>query len=204
MPLFCIITNCKNLISNATTDKCFFFKVSLPKDAGWTPVFVWSDQRAALEILWQHHTWQCTRPEWGMWLRRDPPNVENASKRQKLPNRRLLKRAKNLWKERDVTLAPRNVECDDIRIFSARWPTKVLPQFPLWSVLKDFLSKLKFQTWLIFSRWKADVIYTTSSVPMLRLLILSILFGQFSGLLVGRPIWFGIVWYGVVWFGMVW
>ena len=118
-----------------------------------------------------------------------------------------LKKAKTprkLWKERDVTLAPRNVECDDIRIFPARWPTKVLPQFPLWSVLKDFLSKLKFQTWLIFSRWKADVIYTTSSVPMLRLLILSILFRQFSGLLVGWPIWFGNVWFGVVWFGMVW
>ena len=80
-----------------------------------------------------------------------------------------VKTPRKLWKERDVTLAPRNVECDDIGIFPARWPTKVLPQFPLWSVLKDSTFCLNYS---FKPRWKADVIYTTSSVPMLRLFIL--------------------------------
>ena len=45
--------------------------------------------------------------------------LKTPQKRQKLPNWRLLKRGKKLWKERDVTLAPRNVECEDIRIIPA-------------------------------------------------------------------------------------
>ena len=85
--------------------------------AAWKSVFVWSDQTAGLEI-------QCAT--------RDSAHAQNGEcgyagihpisrmpkKRQKLPiSKTTKKRQKKLWKERDVTLAPRNVECDDIRIF---------------------------------------------------------------------------------------
>ena len=187
LPLFCIITNCKNLIFNATTDKCFFFKVSLPKDAGWT-LFLF-------DLIREPHWKFCGSTT------RDSAHAQNgecgyAGSSQSPKRLKKAKTPRKLWKERDVTLAPRNVECDDIRIFSARWPTKVLPQFPLWSVVKDFLSKLKFQTWLIFSRWKADVIYTTSCSYC------GSCFGNSQVCwLVGQ---YGLVLYGMAWCGVVW
>ena len=105
-----------------------FLQSFLPKDAGWTLfLFDLIRDRIGNSVAAPHVT--VHTPRMG--------NVVTAGSSQSPKRLKKAKTPRKLWKERDVTLAPRNVECDDIRIFPARWPTKVLPQFPLWSVLKD-------------------------------------------------------------------
>ena len=123
-----------------------------------------------------------------------------------------LKKAKTprkLWKERDVTLAPRNVECDDIRIFPARWPTKVLPQFPLWSVLKDstFCLNYSFKPGWFSAAERQMLFIPLVAFPCWGCSYCRSCFGNSQVCwLVGQYglVMYGLVWCGLVWFGLVW
>ena len=174
----------------------FFLQSFLPKDAGWT-LFLF-------DLIREPHWKFCGSTT------RDSAHAQNgecgyAGSSQSPKRLKKVKTPRKLWKERDVTLAPRNVECDDIRIFPARWPTKVLPQFPLWSVLKDSTFCLNYsfkpgwfsaaERQMLFIPLAAHIVDPVSAI------LRSV--GWSANMVWYCMVWCGVVWYGVVWYGMV-